>query len=98
MISLWRLFGLLLFGFSGLAVGLGKKSNGRIFVLVMLCNQKEGCNRNFFYRKAPRLLEYSLDSASLVQTQMKKYRPALIKTYEVPRSKISSLKALLHPL
>ena len=35
--------------FSGLAVGLGEKSNGRIFVFVMLCNQKEGCSLRSFW-------------------------------------------------
>ena len=29
---------------SGLAVGLGEKSDRRTFVFVMLCNQKEGCS------------------------------------------------------
>ena len=31
--------------FSNLAVGLSEKSNGRIFVFVMLCNRKKGCSQ-----------------------------------------------------
>ena len=38
-VNFMEVFWFIVVWFSGLAVGLGEKSNGRIFVIVMLCNQ-----------------------------------------------------------